>query len=473
LRTANYNLNSANLNEYGNRTTSSSVDIIGLGEVGSSVTVNGSGADYRRGEYFREDLGLSTGSNPLWQSVSVSTGGTPVSGNLLIPPATQSFTYDLDGNLTSDGVWTYYYDAENRLYRVEITTSLTPTSARKKLVFEYDHLGRRIRKQVFAWATSDYSTTATTDTKFFYDGWNLVKETTGAAWKSYMWGLDLSGTMEGAGGVEGLLLFNDSTLGAHFPCYDGNGNTTKLVKASDSITAADYEFGPFAEVIRATGPMAKLNPFTFQTEFYDWETDKYYWKNRYYDPSPSKWLSRDPITEPGFYLLTTGHQAFENSGLSDGDGDSTPNLNDFLTASSPNVYAFVDNDAVNQTDPLGLVIIAFYGADYWGSGENGGANPEIRQIAEDVGAKLPPYRSLDIWDPYQYLLNYFRNGPGRCGNEPIKIFGHSWGGISAVKLSRWLGRSELRNHEIDVYTIDPVSLLRTRLISVPSAVTYF
>ena len=87
---------------------------------------------------------------------------------------------------------------------------------------------------------------------------------------------------------------------------------------------------------------------------------------------------------------------------------------------------------------------------------------------------MGPYRSLDIWDPYQYLLNYFRSGKGGCNNnEPIKIFGHSWGGISAVKLSRWLGRSELRNHEIDVYTIDPVSLLRTRPISVPSAVTYF
>jgi hypothetical protein len=231
LRTANYNLNSANLNEYGNRTTPSSVDVIGLADVGSSVSVNGSEADYRRGEYFREDLGLSTGVDPLWQSVSLTAGATTIAGHLLIPPATQPFSYDLDGNLTSDGVWTYYYDAENRLYRLENTTSLSPASARKKLLFEYDHLGRRIRKQVYAWGTSDYATTASTDTKFFYDGWNLIKETTGSAWKSYMWGLDLSGTIEGAGGVGGLLLFNHSTLGAHFPCYDGNGNITKLIKS--------------------------------------------------------------------------------------------------------------------------------------------------------------------------------------------------------------------------------------------------
>jgi RHS repeat-associated protein len=68
-----------------------------------------------------------------------------------------------------------------------------------------------------------------------------------------------------------------------------------MVNAANGTTAATYEYGPFGEVIRATGPMAKLNPFTFQTEVYDWETDKYYWKNRYYDSSSGKFLSRDPL----------------------------------------------------------------------------------------------------------------------------------------------------------------------------------
>jgi hypothetical protein len=78
-------------------------------------------------------------------------------------------------------------------------------------------------------------------------------------------------------------------------------------------------------------------------------------------------------------------------------------------------------------------------------------------------------------DPFLTLKQYFLNGQGSCiaNNEPIKIFGHGWGAISAVKLSRWLGRSALRNHEIDVYTIDPVSLLRTRPISVSSSVNFF
>jgi hypothetical protein len=113
LRQANYNLNSANLNEYANRSTPASIDIIGLASPAATVTVNGSSSDYRRGEYFWESLGLTTSSNPLWQPVTNSAGGTPVTGNLLIPPTTQSFSYGLDGNMTGNGVWTYYYEQKS------------------------------------------------------------------------------------------------------------------------------------------------------------------------------------------------------------------------------------------------------------------------------------------------------------------------------------------------------------------------
>jgi hypothetical protein len=38
-----------------------------------------------------------------------------------------------------------------------------------------------------------------------------------------------------------------------------------LVNAANGAIAAKYDYGPFGEVIRATGPMAKLNPFRFST----------------------------------------------------------------------------------------------------------------------------------------------------------------------------------------------------------------
>jgi RHS repeat-associated protein len=120
--------------------------------------------------------------------------------------------------------------------------------------------------------------------------------------------------------------------------------------------------GPFGEVIRATGPMAKVNPFTFQTEYYDWETDKIYWKNRYYDWSPGRWLSRDPVNEPGFNLLANGNSGKfkqdtdeEQEFDSDDSGDvvtpdtGTDQVSDLL-------YVFVQNNPENLIDDLGLTV---------------------------------------------------------------------------------------------------------------------
>jgi len=84
--------------------------------------------------------------------------------------------------------------------------------------------------------------------------------------------------------------------------------------------AARYEYGPFGELIRATGPMAKVNPFRFSTKYQDEETGLVYYGYRYYDPGTGRWLSRDPIDEAG--------------GL--------------------NLYGMVGNDPLNRIDFLGL-----------------------------------------------------------------------------------------------------------------------
>src|SRR2546425_12841733 len=51
LRPASYSANS--LNQYTNRVVSSAFDVIGIANASSSVTVNGSATDYRRGENFQ------------------------------------------------------------------------------------------------------------------------------------------------------------------------------------------------------------------------------------------------------------------------------------------------------------------------------------------------------------------------------------------------------------------------------------
>jgi RHS repeat-associated protein len=105
--------------------------------------------------------------------------------------------------------------------------------------------------------------------------------------------------MQGAGGVGGLLAVTDSANGSDFCAFDGNGNVVALLKASDGMASANYEYGPFGELIRASGEAALLNPLRFSTKYQDDETDLLYYGYRYYDSRNGGWPSRDPLGERG------------------------------------------------------------------------------------------------------------------------------------------------------------------------------
>ena len=138
--------------------------------------------------------------------------------------------------------------------------------------------------------------------------------------RTYTWGLDISESSQGAGGVAGLLMVNAGSGGIHFPAYDLNGNVMGLVKAANGTISTRYEYGPFGEVFCSVGELAGENPFQFSTKYTDFETDLVYYGYRYYSPDIGRWISRDPIEEQGGF----------------------------------NLYAFVNNDPINKIDTLGL-----------------------------------------------------------------------------------------------------------------------
>ncbi len=191
--------------------------------------------------------------------VEVISGSETKTGSIFMAGRPEFFTYDLDGNMLSDGRWNYTWDAENRLTRMTVNTNVGP---QLQLDFQYDWMGRRISKTVKTNGVTSYSR------KFLYDGWNLIAELDGnnALVRSYTWGLDLSGTAQGAGGVGGLLMVNAGTNGVHFPAYDLNGNVMGLVNAANGNISAKYEYGPFGEVFCSVGDMASVNPFGFSTK---------------------------------------------------------------------------------------------------------------------------------------------------------------------------------------------------------------
>jgi len=200
----------------------------------------------RQGDYFRGEMLFNNNTGALWLTItnvavlSNYTGADIVTntiGKLFVPKTAEVFGYDADGNLTNDGRWVYTWDAENRLMKQE-SLSGAPTASKLKLEFQYDFQGRRIQKLV---STNDGSVyVAQCTNRFVYDDWNLIAilDPQSSVLQSYLWGLDLSGTMQGAGGVGGLLAITDASQGSHFCAYDGNGNVTALVKADGSGLAA-------------------------------------------------------------------------------------------------------------------------------------------------------------------------------------------------------------------------------------------
>lgn len=327
------------LNQYAQRTVPGVIEVLGAADASTTVTVTVNGgtpqATTRQGERFHQQVSVTNTSAAQTTSLKI-TGVKNLAGpnqEDIVAEATktaftaetpEAFTHDLDGNLTADARWTYTWDGENRLIALETTSSAAAAGVtRQKLEFAYDGQSRRVAKKVSTWNGGAW--VLGSHTLFLYDGWNLLAEldalASNAVLRTYAWGLDLSGSLQGAGGVGGLLSVTDSATSAtHFYGYDGNGNVAGLTKASDGTLTAKYDYDAFGEGLLAEGVFASANPFRFSSKYVDSETDHLYYGLRYYSPQAGRWLSRDPIEEQG----------------------------------GVNLYGFVGNNPVNLVDPLGL-----------------------------------------------------------------------------------------------------------------------
>ena len=102
------------------------------------------GATERRGEWFNREITITNTSDPVWQQVQVVAGSVTNGGGVAFPKQSQSLVYDLDGNLAFDGIWSYAWDAENRLRSMWMTNIANIAhSNRLRLDFAYDYMGRR------------------------------------------------------------------------------------------------------------------------------------------------------------------------------------------------------------------------------------------------------------------------------------------------------------------------------------------
>jgi RHS repeat-associated protein len=217
--------------------------------------------------------------------------------------------YDANGNVTSSqsGSATYTYDGENRLISAQVTGAW-------KTDFVYDGLGRLRSRSEYTWLGGWYPSSPVT---YIYDGMRVIQERGGSS-ASYTRGTDLSGSLEGAGGIGGLLARTSGSTHSYYHA-DGNGNITYLVNTNQTL-AASYRYDPYGNTISSSGSLASVNVYRFSSKEIHAASGMYYYGYRWYHPNLQRWLNRDPLQEAG--------------GI--------------------NLYGYVGNAPVDLIDPLGF-----------------------------------------------------------------------------------------------------------------------
>jgi RHS repeat-associated protein len=205
----------------------------------------------------------------------------------------------------------------NRANKVDISSlswnaeyQLTGTTVGGVTVsYTYDVLGRKASRA--AGANTEY---------YIYDGIDLVAEMDGAGnvVRTYTYGpgMDdiLSMTIHGSSGTTNYYYLKDLS------------NTVLALANSSGSIVESYVYDAYGNVTIKNGSGTVIptsaygNRFLFQGREYDYTTQLYHFRARWYDSETGRWLSNDPI------------------GISGG----------------LNLYAFCSNDPVNFVDPMGL-----------------------------------------------------------------------------------------------------------------------
>lgn len=234
----------------------------------------------------------NTQGNRTRMGGSLARTGLPTATNLqydannrLTQRAATAFTYDNSGNLTNDGSHGYTWNARNQL------TAITGSDT---VSYAYDAFGRRRS------ATINGQTTKT-----LYDGWNPIQlQSGGSVIENQLTGL----------GLDAYYARTRSSVSESY-LTDALGSTLELRNAAQAQTV-QYTYDPYGNTSAST---TSTNTLKYTGREQDL-TDLYYYRNRYYMPSISRFISEDPI------------------GLAGG----------------VNLYGYVVNNPVNLIDSLGL-----------------------------------------------------------------------------------------------------------------------
>jgi RHS repeat-associated protein len=218
--------------------------------------------------------------------------------------AGNGYTYHAAGNMTNDGFHSYTYDAEGNILQVDGGQTAS---------YVYDALNRRVRAQ-----------TASATYEFMYDY---------AGRRTSSWYNPSSGN-PGAGN-EGRIYWDGTQIA--YRAYNGQTyfdhrdwlGTERMRTGYTGAVAATFTSLPFGDGAASTlpgGDPAIQDNASFATLDQDPESNTHHAQFRNYSPTQGRWLTPDPYS--GSYDITNPQ--------------------------SMNRYAYVLNNPLTFTDPLGL-----------------------------------------------------------------------------------------------------------------------
>ena len=256
-----------------------------------------------------------------------------------------AYTYDLNGNLTGDGVRTYGWDGESRLVRIGYATP-----AGKLTTMAYDGLSRR---------TSISS----------------KPNTAGAAVvANYIWcGTMLCQARSSAGAVTRRYLaegeYVPGTTPVKYYYATDQVGSVRRVFASNGTTLA-YAYDPYGNPLQST---AQVTDMGYAGMFTNKDSGLNLTLYRGYNPNTGRWLSMDPV----------GEAADRNA----------------------NLYAYVGDDPTNKVDPTGTQMVQDmqFEMQVDSMRQQGMSQAQIDRVMFDQGVKQATALSLVV-APEQLLF---------------------------------------------------------------------
>jgi RHS repeat-associated protein len=230
-------------------------------------------------------------------------------------------TYDQAGNMTSDGTLNYQYDAWNRLVRVTSNGNWNVNGYIYYADYAYDGRNRRIEKVVYRG-----SMMLPVEHYYYNQYWQMLEDrvvvdpfgTCGST--EYIWSPRY---------VDSPIvsfyqdLYHPQFDNVRYYATDANHNVTATIDGTTGDVVNRYSYTAYGKATEydaswsnAAAPTAD-GPL-YCGYFFDAETANHYCRNRYLSTALGTFINRDPI------------------------------------ASSPNLYAYCDDNAVNATDSSGL-----------------------------------------------------------------------------------------------------------------------